>query len=380
MAQKNKPRILIVDDEPDKQARALKTEIGSKANVEVTSPEDLTDKRQIAQADLILVDHRLDDWLARDNAESLCQRPMNGLALSAILRSHADDDQDASPTGIAILSAHLPDLSGGLPPEYREHSIARTNNLEWAFAKRSNPDGILLSQQVVDLASAIRQLPTSWSVENFEETTKQFQSLLFFPQKEVWSARAWTEIEECHPPTHELSNWTHGLAVLRWLLHRILPYPCFLWDSYHLAARLRIQHSALLAILHKKGKLSQTLEKVRYKGVLDRFIGTRWWRSGIEAILWELTSGNSLDADAIRKALISYGNLGLKSSGTDNPIVCVDRNYRPTDSFCTSKESVRLQPDDWPSYADQPWTTIELARKYPSLGAIVVKQDRGRLE
>jgi CheY-like chemotaxis protein len=379
MSQKNKPYILIVDDEPDKQARAFKTEIGNKANVEVASPEDLTDKNQITRADLILVDYRLDKWQSRDDIDSLCQRPMNGLALAAILRSHADDDKDASPTGIAILSGYLNELSGGLPSEPRAHAIARSHNLEWAFSRKSDQSGVSLSRQVVELASAIRELPTSWPIGDFEATKKQFQSLFAFPEKEAWSARTWAEIEDCHPPIHELSNWTHGLAVLRWLLRRILPYPCFLWDSYHLAARLRIQHSSLLKTLNKKGKLTTALEKVCYKGTLSEFIGKRWWRSGVEAMLWEITSGNSLDAGAVRNALASYGKLVLEPSEADNPIVCIDENYQPVHRFFTAKEAVRLQPDDWPPYADQAWTTIELAQKFDSLSALVVKQDRARL-
>jgi len=39
------------------------------------------------------------------------------------------------------------------------------------------------------------------------------------------------------------------------------------------------------------------------------------------------------------------------------------------------EESVRIRPDDWPSYADQAWTTIEMAKNEPKLRAIVIRED-----
>ncbi len=375
-----KPRILIVDDDPDGQARALKTDIGKKAVVEVTHPEELVDLRKITEADLILVDYVLDNWEVRDEIESLCQKPMDGLALASVLRSLVDKDKYSSPTAIAILSGHLDGLSKPLPPEPRVHTLARTNNLEWIFPKKQSYGHIPLSDQVVELALAVRQLPPSWPLNNFEETKKQIQSLLALSGKEIWSRRAWLEIEDCNPPIHELSKWTHGLAILRWLSQRILSYPCFLWDSHHLAARLRISYSSLISALENNGKLAHTFERVRYKGVLSGFIGKRWWRSGVEALLWKKTSGNSQDPDAIHKFLSSFGKQKLKQSKIADPIVCVDKNYEPIDDAFSRDQAVRLQPDDWPPYADQAWTTFDLAKEENSLGALVIKEDRDRIQ
>lgn len=377
MPQKNKPSILIIDDEPDK-ARALKTEIGNKATVEITSPEDLIEKTQITKADLILVDYRLDNWQARDSVESLCQKPMNGLALSAVLRSHVDDDKNASPTAVAILSGHLTDLSGGLPPEPRAHAIARAHSLEWAFSKANSQRETSLAYQVLSLASGVRELPSSWPIDDPKKSEQQIQELLLVPKNAIWFLKAWEEIQDCYPPVHELSEWSHGLAILRWLLHRILPYPCFLWDSDQLAARLRVTRDSLKQTIVKDSKLSHLLKPVRYQGILSDFLGTRWWRAGVESILWQITEGQSFDPQKTF-AIIKHHAPKVKALNLTQPVICLDRDYQPVNEFVDISAAVRIQPDSWPPYADQAWTTIEMAKQEPRLKALVLRQDRSKL-
>jgi hypothetical protein len=49
------------------------------------------------------------------------------------------------------------------------------------------------------------------------------------------------------------------------------------------------------------------------------------------------------------------------------------------DKFAAMEDAVRIRPDDWPPYADQPWTRIELALDEPRLRALVVAEDREKL-
>ncbi len=377
MPRKNRPHILIVDDKPD-EARARKTEIGDRARVEIAHPQDLTDKSQINKADLILVDYRLEDWQERDSTRALCLKPTNGLALASILRAHADDKENSSPTAIAILTAHLKELSGGLPPEPRAHAIARAHNLEWAFSKANSQRETLLAQQVLSLASAVRKLPLSWPIDNPKKSEEQVQELLLVPKNAVWFARAWEEIQDCYPPLHELSEWSHGLAILRWLLHRILPYPCFLWDSFQLAARLRVTHDSLEQVMIKDSKLSRLFKDVRYQGILSDFLGTRWWRAGVESILWQVTEGESFDPQETFAVIKNYAPK-LKALNLTQPVICLDSDYQPVNKFVDISEAVRVQPDGWPPYADQAWTTIEMARQERRLKALVLRQDLSKL-
>src|SRR5262249_33818449 len=157
----------------------------------------------------------------------------------------------------------------------------------------------------------------------------------------------------------------HGLAFLRWLLHRILPYPCFLWDTYRLAARLRVTHASLQSALDSN--FSSLLEPCRYKGALIDFLGLRWWRCGIEAFIWELTEGDPFEPQRVRGLLAQRTGISLEPTASLQPSVCVDENYQPLPEACDPAEAVHIQPDDWPPYADLAWTTLQLAREHPRL-------------
>lgn len=70
----------------------------------------------------------------------------------------------------------------------------------------------------------------------------------------------------------------------------------------------------------------------------------------------------------------------MKSLKEAEPVVVLDEGYCALERVCDITEAVRIQPEDWPPYADQAWTTIELANEISSLQAIVVAEDRLRLE
>jgi len=370
-------QVLIVDDQWEEQ-RALQLALRSlKVEARSVHPHDVT-QELIAAADLVLVDLRLEDWQQRDVVPSLALRPLNGLALAAVLRAHADDTKDQSPTAFAIYSGHVDDLSGGLPPDRREQAIARTHNLEWVFSKAQATWNVPLDRQVTALAAAVRALPPTWPQTDVGEIQKVVGSLLALPtdDEEVWPVRAWLDVEACHPPIHELVKASHGLAFLRWMLHRILPYPCFLWDLHWTAARLRVTCESLREALASDSELDQLLEPFRYRGILADFLGPHWWRSGIESFVWQITDGNSFEPAAIHEALAGIGVNRLHPSGLVEPVVVIDDNYRALDEPVAIEAAVRIQPDDWPPYAEQAWTTIQLARDIPMLGALVIDLDR----
>jgi len=116
-----------------------------------------------------------------------------------------------------------------------------------------------------------------------------------------------------------------------------------------------------------------------YEGMLTDFNGPRWWRGAIESILWKVSNGDPFSVAALYKELRQLSQGVLERTNEEQPIVCVDANFRPEMTFCNSEEAVRIRPDDWPVYADQPWASIELARSDPRISAIVVEQDRSRL-
>jgi len=364
-----------VDDEPDEQ-RALAIAIGPDVNTRVIHPNDVV--VDDLETNLILVDFRLPDWPERDALESVALKPMNGLALAAVLRVHADERKRGRPTAIALHSAHIPDIAPGLPPEYREHAIARANNLEWVFQKVQVDPQTSIAKRAVSLASAVAALPDVWPKDDADDTQRIVNKLLDVVGR-AWERRAWEDIQACHPPIHDLSQPSHGLAFLRWFLHRIIPYPCFLWDNVWLAARLRVTPASLTAALAENSKVTDVLAEVRYTGILQDFHGDRWWRSGVEALIWRLTDGNAFEPDAIREALADSSGATLEAVPQAQPYVCIDERYQAMQDFSDASAVVEVQPDDWPPYADQAWTTIELAQSNDAVGALVIEQDRHKL-
>jgi len=365
--------IVLIDDYPDTQS-ARQRELEAHARVSVFHPSEIG-IRDILSADLILVDYQIDNWKDREEIKSISLRPRDGLALAAVLRAHLEDNGKASPVAFAIYSAHLARLSGAP----REWSISRANNLEWAFSKNQGRNDTPLVKQMTSLADSILKLPADWPDEDPKRVWEVAKRLLALPVKTKWAERATETVEECHPPMYRLSHSSHGLAFLRWFLQRILPYPCFLSDINYLAARLRVSLPSLQEALSKSQKFGKAITPFLYKGILHDFLGMRWWRSGIESFLWDLTDGNSTDSSRIQSKVTELTGFELEPSKFGHPIVCLDEELR-AEKLCDVGQAVRIQPEDWPPYADQAWTTIELASDVPSLRALVVAQDKSRLK
>jgi hypothetical protein len=377
MPKKRHPSVLIVDDQEESSALVLALE-ASGIDGKLRQPEDVV-IRDIEDADLVLVDYQLDTWPQRDaDGISISRQPKDGLALASVLRRHVHGREKVSPTAFAILTGKIDQLASPLPPEHREHVLARINNLEWVFQKAKAGEEPRLAEQIVELANAVQKLPKEWSDGNAMRQLAKV--ILNFDPEEARNAQRLEDVAACIPPIHELSQWSHGLAMLRWLLHRILPYPCFLWDSYWLAARLHVDHNWLRTATNENVGLRKLLDPCRYKGVLSKFAGPRWWRSEIELMLWDKTKSQSFDSEAVWAVLKKAVRTEVKrSSPQDHPLVCVNRHYQPISEFAAMNDAVRIRPDDWPSYADQAWTTIELAKAEPGLRALVIQEDRGKV-
>lgn len=371
MGQTARPTVLIVDDNPD-ELRPLENDLRRQVNVETVDPTEVT-QQKLSAADLVLVDLILEDWIARGTPAPLANRPRDGLAVAIVLRSHATARKNPPVKAFAILSGRLDEVSPALPPELREHALARLNNLEWVFAK-ADVGG--LPDRIHSLAHAVQELPKTWPLKKAGTLKK----LIGLNPDAPWAQRAWQDVEECHPPVHELAEESRGLAVLRWLLHRILPYPCFVWDMYALAARLRVSHQSLNDEFGRNKSLRRLLSEFQFKGILSDFLGPRWWRSGVENFLWEIRDGAPADSESIQKYLFRRTRARLQPAKDPHPVVCLDDHLRPMETFCAPEQAVRIQPDDWPPFADQAWTTIELASQEPSLRMLVIQQDRERLQ
>jgi hypothetical protein len=371
------PNILIIDDHPEehRNLHKLRFEESNKAKVNTKHPQAV-ELEDLLTAQLVLVDNYLDSWPERDGLAALSCKPADGLALASVLRRHLHNREQDSPTAFALYTGKIEDVASPFPPDYREHALAGINNLEWVFQKAKPGADEHTTDQIVELASSVLRLPQNWPSDSSEQPMRQLAGLLGIQFEDEANELLLEDVAACLPPIHELSQWSHGLAVLRWLLQRILPFPCFLWDTYRLAARFRVDHSALCDALKGETPLQEKLSGCRYKGVLADFLGPRWWRSKVELFLWEFTDGNSSDVEVVQAAIRQAANDNLLASQPpDHPIVCVNSHYQPLETFYRMEQAVRIRPDDWPAYADQAWTTIELAKSEPKLRSLVIRED-----
>lgn len=354
--------VLVIDDRPA-EAELLKISLSGTADVQVKHPSGVVID-DVSQADLILVDYTLEEWPSRDLAEELTQQPADGLAVISILESYSA----ASATGYALYSANLDKLSQKLALPHREHAIARLHNIEWAFAKSSDPEG--LSRQIVSLAKALKSASSLLLSEDAQTTRVGAQQLLGLDMSEPWHEQGWADVERCFPPLYELSQASHGRAFVRWLAHRVVPYPTFVIEAAYVGAALGVSLGGA------NGEVPQSvtdfLKPVLYQGALSDLIGTRWWRAGVEFLLNERRASLH-DSSEARSSLAQ--SLALPGLEIREPVVYVDSAYIPT-GISALRDAVRIQPDDWPAFADPAWIQIADVADDPTLMALVIEDDR----
>jgi hypothetical protein len=371
-----RPCILVIDDDPD-AADAAKVIIGRAVNTICSSPNDVTD-RDLERANLVLVDFKLDRWPERDAQTTPSLKPQHGIALAATLRSNLGDGRSKSPTAFALHSGKLAELSGTLSADNREHAIARILDLEWVFPNEIDPTR--LSVEVRSLAQAVMQLPHPWP--QFQNAHTALIRLLWIDKKAIWSRLAIEDVEKAYPPQDIVAETSKGMALIRWLLHEVMPFPSFLLDERYLAVRLHIVPESLRSILKTEPRsgLAKTLDKFRYRGLLNQFAGHRWWRAGIDHWLWRETDGNPLSREAIRKLVQKKLPSSVRLADFERPVVCLDDQFLPTDNFIELTSAVQIKPDDWPATAEPAWVAIEEAQKEPRVAARVVSLDRAKLK
>jgi len=369
------PSIVFVDDRPDDVTRFVES-LAGRAECKAVHPQELTIE-DLASASLVLIDSRLEDWPERDALPQIALKPLDGKALAAVLRGHAEGAKQNGLTAFALLTAHLEDYSESVQPDNHEQALASSNNLEWVFRKTT--DLQILTNQFLILAGAVTLLPKKWPLSDPEETQRLLMQLLAIKEERNWASRALVDVEKCRPPVREISEWTHGIELLRWLLHRILPYPCFLWERVRVAARLRMTITSLDRVLSSESELANALRECEYTGVASQFLGRRWWRAGLESKLWEMTDSKPFDVNTLKAALSARSSTPIEWAAQDDPIVCIDEHYKTLEEFSDISSAVRLMLDDWPSYADAPWTPISIAKEHPEMMAAVLEQDKNKL-
>jgi len=371
-------KILFVDDDSDSpQARLRELFEGTSARVDILHPEDVLDEN-LAISDVIIVDYFLTDWDERDEVESAARSPRDGLAVVASLRSRllpklGQRSSTRFPdraVAFALWSSNLAEATFGLPSYVLPQVFSRENNLEWAF-NRSDilaPEGVA---KILALADATVRLATIWEPEDSRQPADQLRKSLALAETR-WSDEAWNDVLNCRPPLNELGERTKGMAVARWLLHRVLPYPTFLMDECELRIRLRAQ-----SLGNDGSPLREALYASRYQGVMESFAGTRWWRAAVEDWLYEATEGDSSNPEALEALSESIGYEFAKD--WRRPVAVIDHDLRRSDLVQELDDVLRVRPDDWPVYADPAYALVSEIHASDELRRITDPLDLDRL-
>lgn len=368
---RNKPLIVVVDDE-DQGLLVLELEgLGTKAIYR--HPRDITDA-DLEQATLLVLDEYLEDWAERDELAAIpAQDVRDGLALSSILRSKIDRrgrrhvHGTPAATAIALRTGDLDELAAGTPRAVRAISVAAGHDLEWVFEKKSSS-----ADQLAEIAAAVSALPSEWDPQS---PTPQ-SDWLGLDISSDWAERALVQIERCRPPWSRLASANAGRPWLAWFLQRILPFSTFLVDDARAAAILGVTSRSFV----QASDLHSALAEYRYAGQLARFAGRRWWRAGIQAARRRLEQDSPTSSNQdIVSALSSSLDISLEALEVDDPVFTIDEDYFVDPMPVSAQVAVRLQPDGWPAYADDPWLSIEDADDSASLASLVVSDDRDYL-
>ena len=370
---RNKPSILLIDDKPDDLRNEVALDLDDRAITNVVHPHDI-EMPDLEDADLVLVDYRLNNWPERD-AQPVSLKPATGMALAVVLREQVDRFQKDKLTAFALHTAHLEDIRGRqLSSSTAQHVLARLNNLEWVFPRNESRR----YEQMALLADAIRQLPIQWP-EDSGGSTSTVRQLLALDEDIDWRDRCWHDVLDCQVPINELTEGRHGILFIRWLLHQVLPYPSFLWEEHWVAARLRISVDALYEVLAGNSDLARDLKSMRYSGILAGFLKDRWWRGALEDYVWELAGGRR-DEQSLLEVLTDRAGMELSPIDADPAVVCVNKYFQPTGHFLSPMTAVTLRPDHWPSFADSAWMDIETVRDDSTLLSMVDPLDQHRVE
>lgn len=368
------PHIIIVDDDDAQSGLQLALTESNKATAQLLTPGDV-EIDDLRKADVVLLDFDLRNWVAQHDHGRIAELPPDGLALAGLFRRYLTKEDESPPTALAILTGKIDEMSEQVPPDKRPHVLAMFHNVEWVFRKEdsSQDGGAELYEQVLSLAEAVQGLQL---IEPHAGPYSLTEPLGLIGDDDVIE-RCLEDVAACCPPVDQFYRESNGLQVVRWLLHRIFPYPCFLWDLHYVAARLRLDYLALRDHLDggAKNKLTDYLDTCRYQGILKEMGRDRWWRGKLEQLLWDGTDGNSSDSDYVRKIVREWAGEKLTASRFDRPIVGVDETFRFEDECLDIDLAVRLHLDDWPPYAEPAWVSRSRIDSDERLRALVVRED-----
>ncbi|MBR0835473.1 hypothetical protein JQ612_19990 [Bradyrhizobium manausense] len=392
-------RFVYIDDKPDPSvAESLGQE-----NVGVfLFPDDLTDRMEeliatIRDCSVVIVDLKLADHDSDDPSSPSILYPKDGLALKEILASvltervsHLDSGTDTSAvdvepktTAFMLYSGELDLLGGGAPAKGREHVIAKRIRAEWVMVKlpQSRPESQKDLRVLEDLADAVEAVVgITWlDASEREDILNTIAGLLALDEATEWASVAKRQIFEGRPPLQSLAE-QDGVALLRWLLHLVLPYPSFLVDAAEVALLCRLQLGwGVEQLSELDSPISKLFHESSYGGILSHFLGPRWWRAGVLATLRRECGGSLQEVERLNNTLDSLYGSAVPRLHIATPVRTVDEDFRLTATAVDVEDAVRLEAEEWPPELPPPWFPLSRLADNPRVRRYVLERDIDRV-
>jgi len=379
----SKPLILAIDDDE----REIRAKIPSGFTCEVVDPrkkEEFSDQisKFIDTASLILIDHKF--W---DQPAPLSLTAMDGASFVAHLRSWSRlNEKKLAPivmfTNEAQAFANEIPAVGAAKPiggtfVKREHRLAPTLDVEWIQFKAEDD----ATDHIADLANAY--IDTQKAAGTDGASLDDIESLLKLPPEAIWTIRAREELQSARPPVNQTkgggAELTRGPSqIVRWLCHRALPYPGLFLSDLYTAWALGISREALEKLSACDPTITQwasQLHACKYSGPLNRFLGQRWWRAGIDQTVWQLDeeARKAGSRQQAFKTLAPNIDLGELKSPASHVVIWTD-DFRE-DAIVPTNKAVQLHPPGWPAEALEPWMLKAEVENDPVLKAMCDPSD-----
>jgi hypothetical protein len=263
------------------------------------------------------------------------------------------NENEAFKHEIPAIGAALP-LDGSFVG--REHLLAPALDVEWVQHKAEDCAKTRI-EQLIWASVAVHK-----AAGNDGASLEDIEKLLVLPEKVTWVDRAREEIRNARPPVNQAEAGTaeepRGSSyTVRWLCHRALPFPgLFLSDLYAAwALGISLKEFKEVADCSPDTEWLSALSYAEYCGPLDEFLGRRWWRAGIDHLVYMLDSASTKQTP--RKEVFSTFAPKVEITEIRPPSshvvtwtpIFTESNIEPIEN------SVQLRPPGWPAEALDPW-------------------------
>ncbi len=365
------PVVLVVDDEPEKH-RGFAAAMGIQGiQVIVRRPAEI-EEGDLLVANVIAVDYVF-DWNVLSRPPEFGYWPVDGLALSSVIARHLV--RARSRASIVLRTGAVAELAKGLPRGARISMLSAQNGLDWILEKGTTDNADTLRE----LASATAALEPFFGSDAPE--WNEGCDWLRLPSAS-WREAALAEIQVCRPPEHAVATYTAGSAWLRWFTQRVLPFPSFLISDLRAATILNMPLPQFDSIINDESSaLGRRIRECQYSGHLSGLVDARWWRAGLDSLMDEvlMTAGGELTVGgALASGYTALHGSRVSVLSLDQPVVTIDADYLE-DQVAEYADCVRLAPDAWPVFADEPFALRSEAAEDEELTVMVARGDRSRV-